>query len=63
MISQPPIFTGVDMLRNATRYLGQQFRCTMTRDQAQANISARVLLLQLQKRVLDELEDKEKLRR
>jgi hypothetical protein len=43
-----------DYLHSATRYLAKQFSVEMTRDQAQANVSARTMLVNLQNCALDD---------
>ena len=44
----------VDRLHDATRYLAEQFSINMTRDEAQANVTARTMLFNLQNIVLDD---------
>ncbi len=45
-----------DKLCHAVRYVAEQFRLSFTREQAQANIEARTILLNAENAVLNEAE-------
>lgn len=44
----------LDVLANATQHLARQFRGSMTRAEAKAHFDARIVLLRVRFRVLDE---------
>ena len=46
-----------DKLRHAVRYIADQFRLSFTREQAQANLQARNILLRAGMKILDEAVD------
>ena len=51
-----PVVPGFDILRAAITHLSHQFHVDMTREEAQANIDARILLINLNTKLLDEAE-------